>query len=105
MINRVEGWVWEEHVHRLMRHLAFTVGYGFDDLDWGSVKTGLERTDAGRGLWFDYPLVGTRQLNVGLAREPEAYPVMVRVSGELDDVLAARVETLIAVFSDERQPL
>jgi hypothetical protein len=44
-----------------------------------------------------------RQLNVGLAREPDAYPVMVRVSGELDDVLIGRIETRIAVFSDVRE--
>lgn len=28
---------------------------------------------------------------------------MVRVSGDLDDVLVARIETLIAVFSDVRE--
>ena len=30
-------------------------------------------------------------------------PVMVRVTGDLDEVLVARVETLIAVLSDVRQ--
>jgi hypothetical protein len=103
VIDRVDGWVWADNVHRLMRHLAHTVAYDFDDLDWGAVETGLTTTDAEQARWFDYPLVGKRQLNVGLAREPDAYPVMVRVSGELDDVLIGRIETLIAVFSDVRE--
>jgi hypothetical protein len=103
VVESVDGWVWEENVNRLMRHLVYTVAYDFDDLDRGAVETGLEKTDAVQGRWFDYPLVGQRQINVGLAREPEASPVMVRVSGDLDEVLAARVETLISVFSDVRE--
>lgn len=62
-------------------------------------------TDAEQGRWFDYPLVGQSQLTVWLAREPDAFPIMLRVPGELDEVLAARVETLISVFSDIRDDL
>ena len=100
VVNTVGGWVMEADVHRLMRHLAFLVGYVIDDLDWGAVQTGLELTDSESERWFDYPLVGERQLTVKLAKEPDAYPVMVQVSGDLDDVLAARIETLISVLSD-----
>jgi hypothetical protein len=100
MVDKVAGWVWEENVNRFMRHLAYTVAYDFDDLDRGAVETGLKDTDAERGRWFDYLLVGQGQLKVELARDPDASPIMVRVSGDLDDVLAARVETLIAVFGD-----
>ena len=273
MIDRVDGWVWDQNVHRLMRHLAHTVAYDFDDLDWGAVETGLggssrpsgatrttsdatlmdaliavqgtpeglygrrkmnrwlrrqghqvafcttdrlmrdlgmngvrrgkgvrttvpakdgnragdlldrdftapapnlrwvadftycrtwagfvyvafvvdvyahrivgwqaattkvtdlvltplrialwdetgkehrwnqasccttasRGTDADHGRWFDHPLAGDPQLNVGLANEPDAHPVMVRVSGELDDVLVGRIDTLLAVFSDIRE--
>lgn len=102
MSESVSGWVWEENVDRLMRHLAHAVSYDFDDLDRGAIETGLEDTDADQDRWFDYPLVGQPQLNVGLARHPDAAPVVVRVSGDLDDVLAARVETLLAVYSDVR---
>ncbi len=102
MVERIDGWVWDENVHRLMRHLGHAVAYDFDDLDWGAVETGLASTDADQARWFDYPLVGERQVNVGLAREPDAHPVLVRVSGELDDVMVGRIETLIAVFSDTR---
>jgi hypothetical protein len=57
-----------------MRHLAHTVAYDFDDLDWGAVETGLTTTDAEQARWFDYPLVGngnsTWVLRGSLTRTP-----------------------------------
>ncbi len=103
VVDRMDGWVWDENVHRLMRHLGYAVVYDFDALDLGAVETGLASTDAEQGLWFDYPLVGEQQLDVGLARETEAHLVMVRVSGDLDDVMVGRIETLIRVFQDHRE--
>lgn len=100
VISTVDGWVWDENVNRLMRHLGYAVGYEFDDLDRGAVETGLANTDAEQDSWFDYPLAGERQVTVALAKEPDARPVMVQVSGDLDSNLAARIETLITVFSD-----
>ena len=50
-------------------------------------------------VWFDYPLVGNRPLNVSLARHPGASPVGVRITGNLDEVLAARADTLLSVLS------
>lgn len=101
MVSTVGGWVWEQNVERLLRHLAQYAGYGFDDSDWSAVETGLQPTDEEQGLWFDYPLVGERHLAVHLARNTGAVPVSVRVTGDLDEVLTARVETLLAVLSDE----
>lgn len=101
VVNGVGGWVWDQNVQRLLRHLSQCVGYGFDDSDWGAVSTGLQRTDEDQGNWFDYPLVGERRLTVHLARNLGAAPVSIRVTGDLDEVLAARIETLFAVLSDE----
>ena len=101
MGNEVGGWVWEQHVERFLGHLAAQVGYGLDDLDRGAVTAGLESTDAEHGRWFDYPLIGRRQVTVSLARTLGAAPVSIRVTGDLDMVLAARIETLLTVLSDE----
>lgn len=96
----VQGWVWEANVIRLMRHLSRMVAYEFDDLDQGAVEQGVQGSDADLDRWYAYPLVGERQLNIELAREVEMSPVQVRVSGDLDEVLAARIETAIDLLGE-----
>jgi hypothetical protein len=98
----VRGWVWEDNVSRMLRHLSAMVDYKFDDLDADAVEAGIVNTDADLDRWFDYPLVGSRQLQISLARHPDAAPVAVRISDDLEEVLAARAETLLAVLSDPR---
>ncbi len=102
MVMSVSGWVWQENVLRLMRHLASITGYEFDSLDADAVETGLLQSDAEEDAWFDYPLCGSRRLDVFLARDPNAFPVAVRVAGDLDELLTARIRTLLAVLSDPR---
>lgn len=94
--------MWEDNVSRMLMHLSVMVEYKYDELDADAVEAGLLNTDADRDRWFEYSLVGSRQLDVSMARHPDAVPVAVRVSGDLDDVLAARIDTLLAVLSDPR---
>lgn len=100
VVDSVGGWVWDENVHRFLRHLARVVEYEFDALDWGAVEAGLAVTDDDRDLWFAYPLVGDSRVDVELARSPDSHAVMVRVSGETDAVMVGRIETLMSVFSE-----
>ncbi len=95
------GWVWPSNVERLLFWASHYVGYRFDHLDSQAVKTALPATDDEReDGWFEYPLVGAPALRVRLAQSLGAEPVIVRVIGELDDRLAARIETLLDVLSD-----
>lgn len=102
--REVGGWVWPANVERLLFWASHYVGYRFDDLDWQAVESALPATDdKGENGWYEYPLVGVPPLRVHLAQCVGAAPVMVRVAGDMDDVLAARFSTLLDVFADVEQ--
>jgi hypothetical protein len=97
----VGGWILPANVRTLMFWLAYYVGYSFEDSDWEAVRAALPATNAELASgWYDYPVIGSPALTVWLARVPGDTPVSVRVTGELDEVLAARFETLIHVLQD-----
>jgi hypothetical protein len=99
--REVVGWVWPSNVERLLFWASHYVGYRFDDADWQAVEIALPGTDDEReDGWFEYPLVGAPPLRVRLAQAVGAAPVSVRVSGDMDDLLEARVSTLLDVFAD-----
>jgi|HubBroStandDraft_1064217.scaffolds.fasta_scaffold337671_2 hypothetical protein len=97
----VGGWILPGNVHTLMFWIAHYVGYSFDDSEWQAVQAALPGTDAEKDSgWYDYPLLGEPALTVWLAENPGDTPVSVRVTGDMDAVLAARVETVIHVLQD-----
>jgi hypothetical protein len=99
----VGGWVWAVNVPALMRQLATLIGYAYDEFDEDAVEAGLAGTDADQASgWYDYPLIGQPALTVGLAQNVGAEPVSVRVVGDMDPVLAARVDTVISVLAAVR---
>lgn len=102
MVERqVDGWVWDTNVRALLEWLSGFIGYGYDHLDEQAVEAGVEGSDAeepnGR---FQYPLGGRPPLLVELARNTGGSEVEVRVTGEMDDVLVARVETLVGLLAE-----
>jgi hypothetical protein len=101
-LKNVSGWVWAENVDVAMRHIALTVAYGFDDSDEGAIEVGLADTDADQDRWFEYPIMGEPTLMIRLARHPDAVPVLVRVEGEMDEILAGRLDTILTVLADVR---
>ena len=97
----VAGWILSGNVRTLMVHLAHYVGCTYDDSDWLALKMALPGTDAGTPSgWYDYPLAGSPVLTVWLAQNCGDIPVSVRVTGVMDPVLAARVDTLLNVLAD-----
>lgn len=68
----------------------------------GAIEAILPDTFGAEDLWCSYPLVGATQLWVELARdlynEPER--VSIRVSGDMDAQMQARVQLVLAVFAD-----
>ena len=96
----VGGWVWPSTVRTMMVFLSSFVDYGFGYSDWDAVRFGLEGTDADRtDCFYEYPLIGSPVLTVRLARNVGADPVNVSVTGPMDVVLEARIETLISVLA------
>ncbi|GHJ44024.1 hypothetical protein Cs7R123_13660 [Catellatospora sp. TT07R-123] len=95
----VADWIHEGGEARLLEHLSGFIGYGFDHLDEQALVGALDDTDeAADDRWFEYPLVGTPQLTVRMARLVGGTGVSVSVRGRIDDVLAARIETLLALL-------
>jgi hypothetical protein len=93
--------VWPSNVRVLMTYLSLFIGYQFDDSDWLAIELALPDTDAAAPDGsYEYPLVGRPQLVVRLARNAGADPVAVTVTGPMDPVLEARVDTLIAVLAE-----
>jgi hypothetical protein len=84
---RVDGRVTEERLVGLLRQISGFIGYAYDELDEAALTGALE------GGWFEYPLAGTPRLLVRLAAA--GAHVRVRVEGDMDLVLAARIEALM----------
>ncbi|WP_238015674.1 hypothetical protein KZZ52_19430 [Dactylosporangium sp. AC04546] len=94
-MSTIEGWVFEDNVVRFLEHVSHYTGYAYDDLDEVALTGALEDTDdEAPGGWFTYPLSGKPPLEVSLARADGGSVVSIRVAGDLDPVLTARVETL-----------
>jgi hypothetical protein len=94
----VQGWVNEDNVVRLMEQVSAYIGYAYDDLDEAALTGALDETnDESNDRWFEYPLAGNPALMVHLAQSLGGTVVSVRVEGNLDAVLAARIETLLDV--------
>jgi hypothetical protein len=95
----VSGAVTEDNVVRLMEQISTYIGYSYDDLDEAALTGALDETDdESPDCWFTYPLGGKPQLTIHLARAPGSADVSVRVEGDMDVVLAARIETLLDIL-------
>jgi hypothetical protein len=91
----VAGWVFEGNVVQFLERVSRYIGYGYDDLDEAALTGALHRTDdESPDGWFSYPLHGTPPIAVSLARAVGGSVVSIRVAGDIDPTLTARVETL-----------
>lgn len=101
--REISGWIWPEHVRTTAEHLSTWIGYRFDDMDAQAIEHALPQTSSDTPeRWYDYPLSGTPHLTLWLAHDPNADPVSVRVAGDIDDILHARIDTLLSVLSSVR---
>lgn len=96
-VREVSGWIFEDNLIRVVEYIAMLVRYEWSDLDDGALEAGLASTDADLPLstWFEYPVVGTPDLVLRIARDHDGGTLSMLISGELDTVLAARFETLL----------
>jgi hypothetical protein len=79
-----------------LRRYAARVGIELDVAAEAALTGALDGTDDESPVgWFRYPLEGSPALTVHLARSPGSAVVVVRVEGDMDAVLAARIETLM----------
>ena len=99
--SEIGGWIWPSNVRTALTYLSLWIGYDFTETDWQAIEIALPDTDseAPHG-WYEYPLIGTPELTVTLAGTPGDQPINIRVQGKIDQILAARVETLISILAD-----
>jgi hypothetical protein len=96
IVPSVHGRVNEDDLVELFEHISRQIGYAYDDLDEAALNGALDQTnDESADGWFLYPLAGTPPLTVRLAQSPRSRTVSVRVEGDMDPKLAARIETVL----------
>ncbi len=93
--REISGWVHEDHVEKAMLRLSEYVGYRYDEHDEAALVGAFDEP----GDWFEYPLEGSPALTVRMARDEDSCVVMVSVGGGIDDVLAARIETMLDLLT------
>jgi len=99
-MSTVDGWVFEENVVRFLEHLSRAIGYEYDAADEDALVGALDETDdESATAWFRYPLQGRPPLVVSLARAVGGSVVGVRVDGDIDAVLEARIDTMLSLLS------
>lgn len=97
---KVVGWIFETNLDKFVEWVATYVNYRWDDLDDGALVGTLDATDADNPeAWFEYPIVGSPPVTLSVARDWGSAKFSVRITGAFDVVLAARLETLLDVFS------
>ncbi|WP_290863273.1 hypothetical protein [Hamadaea sp.] len=91
----IENWIREDNVMATLEHLSSLIGYPYDGADEDALIGALDETDDETDRWFEYPLCGSQVLTVRLAQAVGGAVVSIQVSGVMDEVLAARVETVL----------
>lgn len=101
-VDEVVGWVWSVNARRALEWVSVWVGYTFEDSDWLAIETALPDTDGDvqPERWYDYPIIGSPPLTAFLAEDHGAAVVNIRIRGELDPVLAARIDTTLSILAD-----
>ncbi|MGW4497447.1 hypothetical protein ACWENR_02355 [Micromonospora sp. NPDC004336] len=94
------SWVLTANVRPLVESLAALIDYEADNWDWDAIDAGLRGTDAEDPHgWYDYPLVGTTTLRLELANDPGSIVTMVQVHDAPNQLLAARIETIMSMLA------
>jgi hypothetical protein len=98
----ISDWIWSGNLHPMFQVLGQVAGYVFEESDWSAVEFGIAGTNSERELWFAYPLIGATRLDVEVAwGDPVAGgdEVVVRIANHLDEVAAARVQTVWSLLN------
>ncbi|GAA4935837.1 hypothetical protein [Actinoplanes utahensis] len=91
-----EGWIFEENTVRFLETLSWFIGYRYDHADEDALTGALDGTDdETESAWFRYPLMGTPPLEVSLARSSGATTVSIQITGDIDPILHARIDTML----------
>ena len=95
----LRDWVFEENLKPWLEIVSTVLGYDFDESDWIAVSAGIAESDSERSSWYEYQL-GRVPLRVGLAREPRATVVMLKMG--VPEEVADRVKLAVLIAQTYR---
>lgn len=93
-MEEVSGYIFEDHLTKVVEHVAWCAGHRWNELDGGAIESGLQATDEDAGVWFDYP-VGA--LTLHLTHDPGGSMISVRITGLTNEVAAVHLDTVLGV--------
>lgn len=96
-MREVSGWIFENNLTKVVEYVASLVDYSWDDFDSDALDAGISATNADLppSTWFEYPVAGTPELMLRIARDHDSGILSMVISGQIDEVLAARFDTLL----------
>ncbi|QRP45614.1 hypothetical protein [Amycolatopsis sp. FDAARGOS 1241] len=85
-VHRVGGWILDDNLTKVVEYIAALAHYRWDDLDNGALEAGIPETDADLppDTWFEYPVVGTTELTLRIARDHGAGILSVIIDGDIN---------------------
>ena len=105
MINEA-GWIYAENLLHCLTLVAGEAAVNFDEDDWIAIEAGLEGTSDTADRWFDYKLATSNyQVDLQLSKDDgddSTGITHVRFKGLPDEVIAARVSTVLSICSQHR---
>jgi hypothetical protein len=93
-VEEVSGRIFEDHLTKVVEHVAWCAGYRWDELDDGAIEAGLKAADEDANVWFDHP-VGA--LTLHLTRDPGGSLIGVRLTGLTNEIAAVHLDTVLGV--------
>lgn len=87
-----------EQVHQFLERVSDWAGSVLTDSDWDTVRAGMERLGSESDKQVSYRMDGWTAVTAYVAKAPDAEHIRLQFVGEIDDILAARIETLIEVL-------
>jgi hypothetical protein len=87
-------WVLEDNLRPFLTVLGWLVGYTLDPDDWDAIASGVRKTDAEAGCWYDYEFMGKHRAALSLGIDPGTSVVHIRVG------VPAELESQVQLAAD-----
>ncbi|MER6974773.1 hypothetical protein ABT304_27195 [Nocardioides sp. NPDC000445] len=87
-----------EQVRQFLERVSDWTGSLLTDSDWHTVRAGMERLGSESDTQVSYLIDGWTAITAYVTKAPKAENIRLQVVGEIDDLLAARIETLIELL-------
>ncbi len=91
-VRVVSGWIYEANLRRVILFISLFANYEWDEFDSSSIESGVATLTGHEESWLGYVIGGIR---LEVARDLSNGTLLVTMSGELNDEIQARLETML----------